>query len=291
MFEGLLKKKKVEEEVEIVNHATEARNFTPGVPFVNVLPERVTVYYKVKQIAQRFVIGGVLLGICFGGYYAYSTMNMSNYDEEISRVEDRSRTLQQQTTELTPFKVYHDEVSKMRSDISELVTVDPDTAPVIEAVSKAAASAGISLSSVKISVTASSEPGPEGAATVGCQTPDPFGQATGAGCVDFTGQAPNRASVARFTEALNNTPGLSGTYIPTSSVGEGGASVSGSVIYAPSFFLKRFEIFSLSFESVLESIKENGSVQLPEGNEEGTPEQDSTDNDTETETTDKEPTQ
>lgn len=254
MFDNLFKKNKKEEVVEIVDHASEARNFAPGMPVINILPDRVTRYYKVKSLVKNFSLGAGAIVLAAGGYFAYGMVNMANFDEEINQAEKTATSINAQVKELQPYQTYHNDISKMRDEIASIVRVDLNAKPILDGIFGAANGSGVSITAVNI---AGASEGGEG--SVACSSPDPFGQNTGAGCINFTGKAPSRSAVAQFTEILNSTPGLSGTYIPSTSIAEEGTAVSGSVVYSSAFFLDRFQSFSLDFNTLIEAVKANGN--------------------------------
>lgn len=254
--------KKEAEEGEIVDTydpVEEAKGFKLGTAGVDLIPPTVLDKYADITLRNRFLAAGLVVLLGFGGYYGYSKFTAGNTAEELAALEEQTSTIQDETRSFAGYETFYKEVDSKRTTLGSLLNTDVDTGAIIEAVRNAAANAGISLSTVNVTVAGAAAES-KTADTASCASPDPFGEVQSAGCITFEATANDRLGVASFIIELNNTEGFVNAYIPstsTSSQTEGQmstTSASGSVAFTDFFYLSRFDDISTPLPDAITAL-------------------------------------
>lgn len=233
-----------------------SKEFTPGVPGVNLLPESVNQGYKLVALRNKFIfaIGIIILSLTLLLIISkvFSFDRPSGLDSVKSQIESATK----QRANLLDYQIFYKSVEDKRQTMSTLMAHDIDFGNLISLVEDAAASSGVSIGSINV-VTNDSK----STAIGGCPSPDPFGSTSTVGCISFSGVTSDRVGIGRFVSALNSIKGFTNAYVPSSTVGgQSGAvssvsQVSGTVSFTDIYYTGKYTDLAVPLSDLFSGTK------------------------------------
>lgn len=217
------KKKGAEEDTEPQINRNINAPFTPTNPGINLIPQAVLDGYALQRLQTQFAKAIVILiasiialwGVLFG-LEKVNEMRVNNAEAEAQQYRSEVQALQ-------PYADYRDSVQNKRTTIGEKMSTEVDTGAIVEEITNAGNSAGVSVSSsLTIDVLNGASEGAEAttAQTISeCAAANPFATEQSIGCVSFTGSG-DRENVAEFIRLLEENPNFNNAFVPSTSGGE-----------------------------------------------------------------------
>lgn len=261
MLKNMLKKKpKYEDDFEgdeLALKAEEAARrkreerevFNAKTPAVNIIPANVLNHYGILKIRDKFLIGILILALLFAGFFVLNLVSKSDTQSKINELNETTSSTQQAAQQLVGFQKFYDGVASARETMTEYTMFHIDSGAIMTKIMDAAAQSGVVLDNVNISVTSNAQ-GQDTSGTAACSSPDPFNSYSAAGCITFTGNAPNGGSVTQLVNALNATAGLQNAYVPSYTTSDDNVGVDGSVAFSSEFFTDRYSDLTLDMSSI-----------------------------------------
>lgn len=258
-------KAKVDEPIELNKEVA----FTPSLPQVNVIPFSVFEKYEIKGIARKFVFAGIgivaVFGLVFAGGLIYQTSQQSKIDALTTQQSQIAAEVQQ----LQPYSIYKTAVEDKRSALKTPTANDINMGNIYKNINDASGSNSVTISNLSVTQYA------DGQTSTDCVNPDPFGDNAGiVGCIQFTGNAPDKDAVNGFLDNLqkanNNNGGYKNPFISsfnndggagsgagastgTASGSAGGASFTATVAFTNTLYTNQYSDLSMTLKELISS--------------------------------------
>lgn len=224
----------------------------PVVPTVNLLSPWVFDELQTRRLRRRFVVAAALLVLLVGAGWAVQELRIRQADQVLTVERAETARLTAQVNELAPVRVYVATVEGQKATVAQAMANEVRSSRILEALQDATP-AGVSVSSVAVTISPPPPPPPPAAAPTDgatdgtdaetpapppvpvpvespCPGPDPFNTRTVVGCVTLSGTADSRATVGSFVIRLGGERLFVEPFINTTTTAEGDeVSFTGSV--------------------------------------------------------------
>lgn len=242
--------------------------FAPSLPQVNVIPFSVFEKYEIKGIARKFVFTGIGIVAVFGLIFAGGLIYQTSQQSKIDALTTQQSQIAAQVQALQPYAIYKTAVEDKRGALKTPTANDINMGSIYKNINDASGSNSVTISNLSVTQYA------DGQSSTDCVNPDPFGDNAGiVGCVQFTGNAPDKDAVNGFLENLqkanNNNGGYKNPFISsfnndggagsggassgTASGSAGGASFTATVAFTNTLYTNQYSDLSMTLKELISS--------------------------------------
>lgn len=191
------------EKVEVDKHI----EYAPSLPKVNVVPLTVFEKYQVKGIARKFLFIGAGVAGVFALAFAGGAAYMGVGNAELEKLNAEQSAITSEVSVLQPYELYKVSIEGKRTALYASVEKDIDMGGIYASVNSASGNNSVEVKNIAVKQY---EEGEEGAS---CVNPDPFGDSAGIiGCIQLSGNGPDKDSVNGFLRQLEGNDALSASY-------------------------------------------------------------------------------
>jgi hypothetical protein len=222
---------------------SQKKQFSIGLPAVNLLSPSVFEAMAARKIRRRFVAAVVLLALLVGGGWGAQHLRSVQAEKLLTVERAETSRLTADAKALAPVSVYVAEVAKQKTVVKTTMAKEALMSRVLDDL-RAATPIG-----VRIETAAATIEGAQPAANAGqtstaanaCPAPNPFVQKVSVGCVILTGTATSRAVVGQFVSKLAAGGVFVAPYVTTTSIADSErVTFAGSVSVSKRVYSNRY---------------------------------------------------
>lgn len=192
-----------------------------------LLPDEIISARQVKALRKQVLIGLVVVVVLLIGWFGLSKWQTSSANSNLHRAHEQGVSLQDQQSRYAPLVEAQTQITSIKSQLQTLMTGDLSWKTMLTTL-QSKAPRGVAFDSVNGIVTAGGAAVP-GSTPAGSTVLNMTGKPT-VGQLTITGTAPDKRSVAAFSDALATVPGLTAPLISNVTVAEKTVKFSVSVV-------------------------------------------------------------
>jgi hypothetical protein len=231
----------------------EVKPFAPKIPVIDLTPSTITMRYEKEKLVEKFFKMVVAIVLMFASIWGLNLTMAGVQGSSNSATIDKIVSLQQDLGAVEGYRVYVDGIKLVRENMYSILKDNIDMSVAIRTIVSSANSNGISVTSIKITETATSTDQNV------CVTSGDNNNKASIGCVTLSGSAPNNEAVIKFfSDILKNNDGFSDSFI--NSIGVSGNSIvfSGTITLNEALKVTRFNYLSTELVSIDAILSEGG---------------------------------
>jgi hypothetical protein len=219
------------------------KQFTIGLPVVNLLSPSVFEAMAARKLRRRFVAAGFVLALLVGGGWGVQHLRSVQAEKLLTVERAETSRLTADSKELAPVSVYVAEVAKQKTVVKKAMANEALMSRVLDDL-RAATPTGVRIETATATIEGAQSAGKAGQSSTTanvCPAPNPFVRQASVGCVTLTGTATSRAVVGQFVIKLGAGGVFVAPYVTTTSTADGKrVTFSGSVSVSKRVYSNRY---------------------------------------------------
>ena len=222
---------------------------TPAVtvPGVNLLSEWVFEEMRVATLRRRVILGVIALLVLVAAGWGVQTFRLMSERSDLREAQSEQRAVQTEIDDLLPVSDYVTNVYARADLIAQTMYTQVEFSKVFDQLSQTTRGS-VQIASAAITIPPpGTEPigdptGPSRGLAAVCPGPNPFATPEIIGCVQISGSAPDRETVGRFADALEDSEVFVESYFGSTTTGVGEpVTFTGSVGLSPNAFAGTYD--------------------------------------------------